>query len=308
MLLRPHLKNAHSLLNAIFQSSLWRFPQYWLLFSRRWQWQILHLPFCLLKIFLNISQVLRLIHCQEADLAWAGTWQLLIRLETTGPNNSAALSLSFCCSLFDDDIEPVNGALPLAFMQHLRTSQPCTLLSFSQAQTKHEAHKFYTPWKSMFIHKYLVTLSDSAYQNASPVCTFFFLSLTRVVEGATWHCSFWFLCCRAKHCVFVTCQHTWALWGGLMWLLIATKENVCERHKVCVSGWISVCVRACAHISADTCSQPLICTCCLVVSRQVSHQPGELLLEEPSANFVNSCLCLCSRLSACWGACLHGSV
>lgn len=45
-------------------------------------------PFGLLKIYLNISQVVRLIRCQKADLALAGTWQLLIRLETTGPNNS----------------------------------------------------------------------------------------------------------------------------------------------------------------------------------------------------------------------------
>lgn len=74
---------------------------------------------------------------------------------------------------------------------------------------------------------------------------------------------------------------------------------------------LDFCVRACAseraYTSADTCSQSLICTCCLVVSRQVSHQPGELLLEEPSANCLNSCLCLCSRFSVCWGACLRDS-
>lgn len=72
---------------------------------------------------------------------------------------------------------------------------------------------------------------------------------------------------------------------------------------------LDFCVRVCerAYTSADTCSQSLICTCCLVVSRQVSHQPGELLLEEPSANCLNSCLCLCSRFSVCWGACLCDS-
>lgn len=99
-------------------------------------------------------------------------------------------------------------------------------------------------------------------------------------------------------------------------MLIATKGNVC-----CVAGVsaikyvfqvgsVQACVRACgrAYTSADTCSQPLICTCCLVVSRQVSHQPGELLLEEPSANCLNSCLYLCSRFSVCWGACLRDSL
>lgn len=79
----------------------------------------------------------------------------------------------------------------------------------------------------------------------------------------------------------------------------------CERDKVCASAWSFVRARPCvcerAYTSADTCSQSLICTCCLVVSRQVSHQPGELLLEEPSANCLNSCLCLCSRFSVCWG-------
>lgn len=143
---KAHWEDARGLLNVrISQFSLWLFSQYWLLFSRQWNDKCNSFPVGLLKIFLNISQVLRLIRCQKADLAWAGTWQLLIRLETTGPNNSAALTLSFCFSLFHVDFEPVNGALHLAFMQQLRTAPPCTLLSFSQAQTKHEAHKFYTP-------------------------------------------------------------------------------------------------------------------------------------------------------------------
>lgn len=110
------------LLNVImFQSSPWLVPQYWLLFSWQWKWQIKCFAFGLLKIFLNIPQVLRLICCQKADLAWAGTWQLLIRLETTRPNNLVALSLSFSDSLFhvDIDIEPANGELPFAFMQQL---------------------------------------------------------------------------------------------------------------------------------------------------------------------------------------------
>lgn len=68
-----------------------------------------------------------------------------------------------------------------------------------------------------------------------------------------------------------------------------------------------MCVYVHAHASADTCSQTLICTCCLAVVRQVSHQPGEFLLDEPSANCLNSCLCLCSRSSVRWGACLRDS-
>lgn len=92
-----------------------------------------------------------------------------------------------------------------------------------------------------------------------------------------------------------------------MWLLIATKGDVRAIKYVFQVGFLRTCVRLRAHTSADTCSQPLICTCCLAASRQVSHQPGELLLEEPSANCLNSCLCLCSRFSVCWGACLRDS-
>lgn len=55
--------------------------------------------FGMLRIYLNISQVLRLICCQKADLALVGTWQLLIRLERSGPNNSGALTLCFSLSL-----------------------------------------------------------------------------------------------------------------------------------------------------------------------------------------------------------------
>lgn len=52
------------------------------------------------RMHLNISQVLREMSCQRADFTLVATWQLLIRLDRSVPNNSVALTWFFLICLW----------------------------------------------------------------------------------------------------------------------------------------------------------------------------------------------------------------